>query len=64
MATARAQVSKTVEGVASAAAIQELAHRVGVEVPIIEVVADVVQDRITPVDAMTRIMTVSMRAEI
>ncbi len=64
MVTARAQVSKTVEGVASAAAIQELAHRVGVEVPIIEVVADVVQDRITPVDAMTRIMTVSMRAEI
>jgi glycerol-3-phosphate dehydrogenase (NAD(P)+) len=64
MATARKEVTKTVEGVASAAAIQELAHRVGVEVPIIEVVADVVLDRITPEDAMTRIMTVSMRAEI
>jgi glycerol-3-phosphate dehydrogenase (NAD(P)+) len=64
MALARKEVTKTVEGVASAAAIQELAHRVGVEVPIIEVVSDVVQDRITPEDAMTRIMTVSMRAEI
>lgn len=64
MATARKEVTKTVEGVASAAAIQELAHRVGVEVPIIEVVSDVVKDRITPEDAMTRIMTVSMRAEI
>ena len=64
MATARKEVTKTVEGVASAAAIQELAHRVGVEVPIIEVVSDVVKDRISPEDAMTRIMTVSMRAEI
>ena len=64
MAMARKEVTKTVEGVASAAAIQELAHRVGVEVPIIEVVSDVVKDRITPEDAMTRIMTVSMRAEI
>jgi len=64
MAIARKEVTKTVEGVASAAAIQELAHRVGVEVPIIEVVSDVVKDRITPEDAMTRIMTVSMRAEI
>ena len=62
MAIARKEVTKTVEGVASAAAIQELAHRVGVEVPIIEVVSDVVKDRITPEDAMTRIMTVSMRA--
>ena len=39
MAQARIEVAKTVEGVASAAAIRELAHRVGVEVPIIEVVA-------------------------
>lgn len=64
MEIARREVSKTVEGVASAEAIQELAHRVGVEVPIIEVVSDVVKGRITPQEAMTRIMTVSMRAEI
>ena len=64
MATARLEVAKTVEGVASAAAIQELAHRVGVEVPIIEVVSDVVRDRLTPKDAMARLMSVSMRAEI
>ena len=64
MEIARREVAKTVEGVASAEAIQELAHRVGVEVPIIEVVSDVVKGRITPQEAMTRIMTVSMRAEI
>ena len=64
MAQARIEVAKTVEGVASAAAILELAHRVGVEVPIIEVVADVVRDRISPSEAITRLMTVSMAAEI
>ena len=64
MAQARIEVSKTVEGVASAAAILELAHRVGVEVPIIEVVSEVVRDRISPSDAMARIMTVSMAAEL
>lgn len=64
MAQARVEVSKTVEGVASAAAILELAHRVGVEVPIIEVVSEVVRDRISPSDALARIMTVSMAAEL
>ena len=64
MAQARIEVAKTVEGVASAAALLELAHRVGVEVPIIEVVADVVRDRISPSEAITRLMTVSMAAEI
>ena len=64
MAQARVEVAKTVEGVASAAAILELAHRVGVEVPIIEVVSEVVRDRISPSDAMTRLMTVSMAAEL
>ena len=64
MVQARLEVAKTVEGVASAPAILELAHRVGVEVPIIEVVADVVGDRISPEQAMTRLMTVSMAAEL
>ena len=64
MSQARIEVAKTVEGVASAAAILELAHRVGIEVPIIEVVADVVRDRVSPSAAITRLMTVSMAAEI
>jgi glycerol-3-phosphate dehydrogenase (NAD(P)+) len=64
IAIAREQVSKTVEGVASAGAILELAHRVGIEVPIIEVVSDVVNAALSPQDAITRLMTVSMRAEI
>jgi glycerol-3-phosphate dehydrogenase (NAD(P)+) len=42
----------------------ELAHRVGVEVPIIEAVSDVVAGTLSPKDAMTRIMTVSIKAEI
>ena len=60
----RAQVSKTVEGVASAPAILELAHRVGVEVPIIEAVADVVSGNITPNQALDRLMTVPLEEEI
>ena len=64
MDAARAEVAKTVEGVASANAILELAHRVGVEVPIIEVVAAFVSGGVTPQEAMERLMTVSTRAEI
>jgi glycerol-3-phosphate dehydrogenase (NAD(P)+) len=64
MDQARIEVSKTVEGVASASAIEELAHRVGVEVPIIENVSAVVRGNLTPIEAMDRIMTVSMAAEI
>lgn len=64
MEKARAEVAKTVEGVASANAILELAHRVGVEVPIIEVVSDFVAGGVTPQEAMARLMSVSTRAEI
>jgi glycerol-3-phosphate dehydrogenase (NAD(P)+) len=64
MAQASAQMSKTVEGVASARAIRELAHRVGVEVPIIEVVSEVVSGSMTPTDAMHHLMSVSLRAEL
>jgi len=64
MAQASAQMSKTVEGVSSARAIRELAHRVGVEVPIIEVVSEVVSGSMTPTDAMHHLMTVSLRAEL
>ena len=61
---ARSEVAKTVEGVASAPAIRELAHRVGVEVPIIEVMADAVTGSITPHQAMERLMSVSTLAEL
>ena len=60
----RSQVAKTVEGVASAPAILELAHRVGVEVPIIEAVADAVSGKITPRQALDRLMTVPLEEEI
>ncbi len=64
MDAARSEVAKTVEGVASASAIRELAHRVGVEVPIIEVMADAVTGSITPSQAMERLMAVSTLAEL
>lgn len=64
MAQASAEISRTVEGVASARAIRELAHRVGVEVPIIEVVSEVVSGSMTPTDAMHHLMSVSLRAEL
>jgi glycerol-3-phosphate dehydrogenase (NAD(P)+) len=63
MEYARTHVSKTVEGVASAGAVVEIAHRVGVEVPIIEAVSDVVKGSLSPLQAMQRLMAISTRAE-
>lgn len=63
MEVARARVAKTVEGVSTARAALELAHRVGVEVPIIEAVSDVVSGTISPRDAFKRIMKISTKAE-
>jgi glycerol-3-phosphate dehydrogenase (NAD(P)+) len=63
MDVARQQVAKTVEGVASSSAILEIAHRVGVEVPVIEAVADVVSGLITPTQALDRLMEITTKAE-
>ena len=59
-----ARNAKTVEGVASANAILELAHRVGVEVPIIEAVADVVGGKLNASAAIDRLMSVSLEEEL
>lgn len=63
MDVARTEVAKTVEGVASSSAILEIAHRVGVEVPVIEAVADVVSGLITPMQALDRLMEITIKAE-
>jgi glycerol-3-phosphate dehydrogenase (NAD(P)+) len=63
MEIARAEVAKTVEGVASSNAILEIAHRIGVEVPVIEAVADVVSGLISPTQALDRLMEISTKAE-
>ncbi len=63
MNDAREHVAKTVEGVASSSAVVELAHRVGVEVPVIEAVEDVVAGTITPKQALERLMAITTKAE-
>jgi glycerol-3-phosphate dehydrogenase (NAD(P)+) len=63
MEIAREEVAKTVEGVASSNAVLEIAHRVGVEVPVIEAVADVVAGTISPTVALDRLMEITTRAE-
>lgn len=63
MDVARVQVAKTVEGVASSNAVLEIAHRVGVEVPVIEAVADVVGGSLTPSEALDRLMEITTKAE-
>jgi glycerol-3-phosphate dehydrogenase (NAD(P)+) len=63
MTIAREHVAKTVEGVASSNAVLEIAHRVGVEVPVIEAVADVVSGAISPTAALDRLMEITTRAE-
>lgn len=61
--SARAEVAKTVEGVASTPAVVEIAHRVGVEVPVIEAVADIVNGTLTPEAALQRLMEITTKAE-
>jgi glycerol-3-phosphate dehydrogenase (NAD(P)+) len=63
MDMAREQGAKTVEGVASSSAIVEIAHRVGVEVPVIEAVADIVNGSLTPTEALTRLMEITTKSE-
>jgi glycerol-3-phosphate dehydrogenase (NAD(P)+) len=63
MAVAREKVAKTVEGVASAGAVVEIAHRVGIEVPVIESVADIVNGSLTPEQALQRLMEITTKAE-
>lgn len=63
MDVARAEVAKTVEGVATSSAVLEMAHRVGIEVPVIEAVADVVSGALTPVQALDRLMEITTKAE-
>jgi glycerol-3-phosphate dehydrogenase (NAD(P)+) len=63
MKDARSHMAKTVEGVASSSAVIEIAHRVGVEVPVIEAVADVVAGTITPKQALERLMAITTKAE-
>jgi glycerol-3-phosphate dehydrogenase (NAD(P)+) len=59
----RVQVAKTVEGVSTAGAVVEIAHRIGVEVPVIEAVADIVNGSITPAAALQRLMEITTKAE-
>ena len=63
MAIARQQVAKTVEGVASSSAVVEIAHRVGVEVPVIEAVAEIVNEQLTPEIALQKLMEITTKAE-
>jgi glycerol-3-phosphate dehydrogenase (NAD(P)+) len=63
MEVAKLQVAKTVEGVASSNAILEIAHRVGIEVPVIEAVADVVSGTLSPEQALDRLMEITTQAE-
>jgi glycerol-3-phosphate dehydrogenase (NAD(P)+) len=63
MDVARTTVAKTVEGVASSSAVLEISHRVGIEVPVIEAVADVVSGALTPEQAIDRLMEITTKAE-
>ena len=63
MAAAREQVAKTVEGVASSSAVVQIARSVGIEVPVIEAVADVCAGTLSPMQAFDRLMEITTRSE-
>lgn len=60
----RETTGKTVEGVASSSAVVEMAHMVGVEIPIIEAVAEVVSGRMSPAEAMATLSEIDTGEEI
>ena len=64
MEKAQAEARSTVEGVATASAVVELAHLVGVEAPIMEAVNDVVSNTISPQQAIVGLMKIHTGAEI
>jgi glycerol-3-phosphate dehydrogenase (NAD(P)+) len=64
MERASAEVKSTVEGVATASAITELARSHSIEVPIMTAVAAVVRNTITPEQAMIGLMKINTGAEI
>jgi glycerol-3-phosphate dehydrogenase (NAD(P)+) len=64
MASAQAEARSTVEGVATASAVVELAHLVGIEAPIMEAVKDVVSNTISPQQAIVGLMKIHTGAEI
>ena len=63
MAAAREQGAKTVEGVASSSAVVQIARSVGIEVPVIEAVADVCAGTLSPMQAFDRLMEITTRSE-
>ena len=63
LAAAREQVAKTVEGVASSSAVVQIARSVGIEVPVIEAVADVCAGTLSPMQAFDRLMEITTRSE-
>lgn len=64
MEKAQLQARSTVEGVATAGAVVDLAHLVGVEAPIMEAVKDVVNNTISPQQAIVGLMKIHTGAEI
>lgn len=60
----RETLGKTVEGVASSSAVVEMAHMVGVEIPIIEAVAEVVSGRMSPAQALAKLSEIDTGDEI
>ena len=64
MSKAEEEVTATVEGVATARAIIELARVKGVDTPIMSAVSEVVRNTISPEEAMITLMKINTGAEI
>ena len=60
----RETMGKTVEGVASSSAVVDMAHMVGVEIPIIEAVAEVVSGKMSPAKALETLSEIDTGEEI
>ena len=58
-----ASMEMVVEGYNTAKALRELSHQKGVEMPICEEVCNVIYDNANPLEAVTRLMTRSIKAE-
>jgi glycerol-3-phosphate dehydrogenase (NAD(P)+) len=64
LAEALNEIGQVAEGVSSSRAALELAHRVGVDVPLMEAINAVLIGKIKPIDAVSSLMERAPKAEV
>ncbi len=63
VAAAQNEIGQVVEGVKAAKAVRQVAHKLGVEMPITEQIYRIIYDNVPPLEAVTNLMTRALKPE-